>query len=70
MSVEPRVNSVEIMRIIQIFSQNNVCRPDVFKEGLSEMQSKGNTTKLKNTLLSIRVPANLSSYVKEALELL
>lgn len=69
-NVSPRVRSVKIMRIIQIFSQNNICRPEFFKDGLEKMQKDGDVETIKNELMRIKVPQSLSHYVDEAIELL
>lgn len=69
-TVSPRVRSLRIMQIIQIFSQNNICRPDYFKDGLEKMQKNGDVKTLKKELMRLKVPQGLSQYVDEAIKLL
>lgn len=68
--VSPRIRSLEIMRIIQILSQNNICRPQIFEDGLKQMQTEGKTDGLKAVFLQVKVPQHLASYINEAIELL
>lgn len=70
MNASPRIRSMKIMSFIQILSQNGVCSPKIFENGLKQMQTNGDTKELKKCFLQVKVPQHLASYVNEAIELL